>query len=520
MKRKNNPKNKIDINNFTIDDYEKMIDKLGLAKAWDNILDFLTNKTIEEISVNQLLTFENLGELYEIGLAYTNKIAKKDMGKYYTPQDVSIVMAELLLENKIKSIADVGCGTGNLIIEVLRMLKQKKGIDPIDFIMDGKLYLYDLDPIAMKICLKKIDILLGAEVSDLINVSVGDFLDKRLDLPAGISVITNPPYSVIKTFNKNWNVDDVVLQAKDLYASFMYKIINYCDNAVIVSPQSYLVADKFSKLREKLTESFCGEIFSFDNVPGTLFNGRKHGIFNTNSANGVRASIASIKRNGHTGFNLTHLIRFRTDQREDVINLKFLRSKLGTENQKLNRPIKAFKELEPMVREIEKREEKTYLSDLIEFDSRKQKNEYKLYVSTSARYFIVASTKAMKRKGYFIIYGKDKDSFDLLYSLLNSSYAYMWWRFFDGGILFTKKILYSIPYNESLFSKINEVEDIIATMISNESDYVTYKVNAGEKQESIKFPAKYRQVINEILFPKYAEDMKLLHKNYEVNYEQ
>ena len=114
MKRKNNPKNKIDINNFTIDDYEKMIDKLGLAKAWDNILDFLTNKTIEEISVNQLLTFENLGELYEIGLAYTNKIAKKDMGKYYTPQDVSIVMAELLLENKIKSIADVGCGTGNL----------------------------------------------------------------------------------------------------------------------------------------------------------------------------------------------------------------------------------------------------------------------------------------------------------------------------------------------------------------------------------------------------------------------
>ena len=60
------------------------------------------------------------------------------------------------------------------IIEVLRMLKQK-GIDPIEFIMDGKLYLYDLDPIAMKICLKKIDILLGAEVSHLINVSVGDF---------------------------------------------------------------------------------------------------------------------------------------------------------------------------------------------------------------------------------------------------------------------------------------------------------------------------------------------------------
>ena len=52
--------------------------------------------------------------------------------------------------------------------------------------------------------------------------------------------------------------------------------------------------------------------------------------------------------------------------------------------------------------------------------------------------------------------------------------------------------------------------------VEKESDYVSYKVNAGERQESIKFPAEYRDKINEVLFPKYADDMKLLHKNYEV----
>ncbi|WP_029513330.1 N-6 DNA methylase [Mycoplasmopsis primatum] len=515
----NKLKNKLEIKEFTIDKYHKMIDTLGLAKTWDIILDSLPNKSSES-NMNKLLAFQNLGELYEIGLAHTNKIEKKDMGKYYTPYDVSVVMAQLLLENKIDTIADVGCGTGNLIIEVLKLIKQNKGIDPIEFIKSKKLYLFDSDPIAMKICLKKIDILFGTQISNQINSLTGDFLNKKFNLPAGVSVITNPPYAVIKKLNPNHSIDDIVVQSKDLYASFINKIMNYCNNAVIVSPQSYLVADKFSKLREKMTENFEGEIFSFDNVPGTLFNGRKHGIFNTNNANGVRASITSLKRktqSKNSGFKLTHLIRFRTSQRKDIINLDFLRSKLGTEIQKLNKPLKAFKELEPMIREVKK--EKAYLYDLMENDIQKQKNEYKLYVSTSARYFVVASKKIMKRKGYFIIYGKDQDSFDLLYSLLNSSYAYMWWRFIDGGILLTKKIICSIPYNKSLFDKINQVEQIISQMINNESKFVTYKVNAGEKQESIKFPDKYRQYINEILFPQYAEFMKLLHKNYEVKNE-
>ncbi len=506
----------ININNFKIETYQTMIDNFGLTETWSFILDFLTDKTIIELKYNKLLEFDNLGELYEIGLAYSNKITKKDTGKYYTPKDVSLVMSELLLENKFETIADVGCGTGNLIITLLSIMKDKTGIDPVDFIRDGGLYLYDMDSVALEIFLKKIDILFETKVSNYVNKVIGDFLNKENLLPAGVSVITNPPYALIKKFDKTWNIDEVTLQSKDLYAAFINKITNYCEHAVIVSPQSYLVAAKFSKLRTKLSKHFYGEIYSFDNVPGTLFNGKKHGIFNSNTANGVRASITSIKRNGHTGFKLSHLIRFRNGQRQKVINLDFLRSKLGTIEQMLDQPIKAFKELEPMIKEITIGTPK-YVSELIEFDPSLQNPDYKMFVSTSARYFTLASKKSLNRKGYFIIYAKNKFAFELLYSLLNSSYAYMWWRFSDGGILFSKRNLFSMPYHKKLFEKIKEIENIICMMIKSESYYVSYKINAGEQQESIKFPEEFRSRINEVLFPKYAKDMELLHKNHEVS---
>lgn len=513
--QKNSKISDLNIETFTLEQYYLSLDKFGLSKTWSKILKMISGKKISVLASNNLLNFDNLGELYEIGLAHTNKIDKKDLGKYFTPKDVSSLMAELLLENKIKKIADVACGTGNLIIEVLTQVKTSNLFDVIKFIKDGNLYLYELDALALKICLKKIEILLEENLSNYINVVKGDFLNKNITLAENASVITNPPYSVIKQYKNVWKKDDVLIQAKDLYAGFISKILDKCEHAIIVSPQSYLTSEKFSLLRTKMNSDFSGEIFSFDNVPGTLFNGKKHGIFNTNGANGVRASITNIRKDSEKGFSLTHLIRFKTAQRDIVINKSFLRSKLGQTFQSLDMPIKSFKELEPMVYGIIP--EKKYLSDLIEMDPKLQKSNFKLYVSTSARYFTIASKMKLDRNGYFIVYAKNEESFDLLYSLINSSYVYMWWRFMDGGILFAKRHLLTTPYNWELFNKIKKIDDIIEEMIAQEPNYTTYKKNAGKNQESIKFPIEYRQKINNVFFPKYAEYLELVHNNYEVS---
>ncbi|MCL2176426.1 MAG: N-6 DNA methylase [Firmicutes bacterium] len=498
---------------FSLQQYYEMIDEYGLAQTWDKLLSIILKYCTARLN-GSLLKFDNLSELYEIGLAYSNKIEKKDLGKYYTPKDVASVMAELLLENEVKYLADVGCGTGNLIVQVIEQVLKQDLFDILSFIKKGKLFLYDLDKTALKICVTKISLLVGEDVSEYINIYKGNFLSENISLPKGVSVITNPPYNVVKKLEESWRYSEVMKESMELYAGFIDKILDYCNHAVIVCPQSFLVADKFSKLREKLGAGFSGEVFSFDNVPGTLFNGRKHGIFNTNNANGVRASITNLKR-ANAGFRLSHLIRFKTGQRKVVLNLEFLRSKLGNIMQDLSLPIKAFKELEPLVAEVLKSEH-LYLSDLIEEFTSLQDTNLKLYISSSARYFVVASTKELDRSGQFTIYAKDKQSFNLLYALLNSSYAYMWWRFLDGGILFAKRYLDKTPFCKSLLSLNGYFEDKVNKMIMSENNYLSYKMNAGKAQESIKFPEEYRFELNSILFSQYAKQMKLLHNNYEV----
>lgn len=517
----NNHSQSIDIKRLSLEQvsleiYYFLIDKYDLNKTWNLIINKIKSKKITDLK-DTIFDFDSLGELYEIGLAYCNKIEKKEMGKYYTPRDVSSVMSELLLENNnITDLVDVGCGTGNLIIEVINQIREINLFNIIDFIKDGHLWLYDVDLIALKICKVKIDILLEDNVSNYINVVRGDFLSRRKKLPLNCSVITNPPYSIIKDLKSTWNKGPILKQSKDLYAGFIDKITDYCKNAVIVSPQSYLVSDKFTLLRNKIGNSFYGEIFAFDNVPGTLFNGKKHGIFNTNNANGVRAAITSLKRNGKKGFQLTHLIRFRSHQREEVINLEFLRSKLGSKNQDLSQPIKSFKELEPFVDSIIN-DDYVLFEDIIQVDEQDVNQDMKINVSSSARYYIVATQRELDRSGQYKIYVRDPGLFNLIYLLLNSSYVYMWWRFYDGGILFTLSNLLKVPIPSTLLNRNLNLENITRTLIESEQKYLVYKKNAGKKQESVKFPSEYRREINRILFPGYYEYFELLHKNHEVS---
>ena len=43
---------------------------------------------------SNIFAFDNIGELYEIGLAFDNQISKKQLGQYYTPKDTCQFMAQ------------------------------------------------------------------------------------------------------------------------------------------------------------------------------------------------------------------------------------------------------------------------------------------------------------------------------------------------------------------------------------------------------------------------------------------
>lgn len=118
-------------------DYKQSIAEKGLAATWQYIL---SNEFPSAV-----FPANKLAGLYEEGLALENKIEKKAMGKYYTPDDVASLMAQYLLRFPAKNICDLCCGTGNLILAVLEQM-------PPEERTQHEYYVYDIDETALLIC--------------------------------------------------------------------------------------------------------------------------------------------------------------------------------------------------------------------------------------------------------------------------------------------------------------------------------------------------------------------------------
>lgn len=325
---------------YNLEKYKNDIIEQGIESTWTQICDFVLKNP------KNLPTFlypENFGELYEKALSLQDKNSKKQSGKYYTPKDVSIVMGTWLLKQSGENICDVGCGTGNLILTYLELLGKNK---TIKLIKEGRLHLYDFDKIALLICRTSIAFLYGIELFYHINSHHCDFLDKDIFLPENSKVISNPPYSQIKNISLNWKQTKVLNETKEYYSSFMEKIFTQAVSAVVISPFTFLSGEKYFSLRELMCENGNGFIVNFDNVPGNIFNGRKHGTFNTNTANSVRASITVFKKHDTLkGFKISPLIRFKNSERNRILDANLLTNLLPENRQIISKTNKKFKKV-------------------------------------------------------------------------------------------------------------------------------------------------------------------------------
>ena len=281
-----------------ISDFKKAIDSVGYDNFWDIYINAYLSRIRPDFQLpingfdidieSNLFSYDNIGDLYEIALEHNNQISKKELGQYYTPKDVFRFMAKKLLsEYKNEyNLADVCCGTGNLIIEVLKQLGEH---EVRSLIYSKKLYLYDLDPIAIKLAVMKIGIMFAEKndyksylkITQSINVSVGNFLSESVKLPNGCYVISNPPYGRLSSKIELWSQCSTG-NTKDLYSVFIEKISQQAQRSVIITPQSFLGGAKFSTLRFAMARNGGGEIYSFDNVPSPLFCGRKKGVYWSN----------------------------------------------------------------------------------------------------------------------------------------------------------------------------------------------------------------------------------------------
>ncbi len=494
---------------YTIEDYQKDVELYRLSELWDLICNYVLAS-----NENDLLTVNKFGELYEIGLAIENKIQKKNNGQYYTPEDVANIMSLYFADLEGENICDVACGTGKLILTYLDLLGKEK---VRSLILDKKLYLYDLDETALNICKTSILLKYGKDLEHCINIISGDFLSKEIKLPKNCKVISNPPYANIKETGFDWQNTKVLNDSKELYSCFMEKIITQSSSSVIITPYSFISGKKFYSLRQ-IMNNYNGEIFSFDNVPGNIFCGRKHGIFNTNTSNSVRAAITVVRSDNANGFKLTPLIRFKQTERNNLLKTETLNNFLSDKRQKITDKnqmfYKCFKQLQPLYDCLLEKAENHTLESLV-----RKSGQFMISMPNTCRYYTTAFAGSLNRSGQITLYFDDKDIFNYVFCLINSSFTYWHWRLFDGGINYPASLLMKIPIIWHLLSK--DDKEFFATltdeMIKKASDFIIKKNNVGV-QENIKYPRFYRDKINQrivnILGIKVKnEDFDLIHSN-------
>jgi len=475
--------------NYSFDYYIEDIEASGLENTWANICEYVL--TYGENT--DFLMVKNFGEMYEIGLAIQDKQQKKENGQYFTPDDVAIVMSEWLDSLEGENLCDVGCGTGKLILTYLDYIGKDRALKLLN---EGKLYLYDIDAVALKICKTAILLKYGKELKDKIHDISGDFLSSRIQLPQNCKVISNPPYAAIQQIGLYWRNTRVLNDSQELYSVFMEKIIKDSLSSVIITPYSFISGSKFYSLRTVMNQ-YNGEIYSFDNVPGNIFCGKKHGIFNTNTSNSVRAAITVVRKNNSEGFRLTPLIRFKSAERKDLLQCNVLESFLSPERQKISqdKPMyyKCFKELQPLYNRVVEKAGKHILAELVS-----KNGEYILSMPNTCRYFTSATSGKMNRNGQITLHFDDEKKFNYVYCLINSSFAYWHWRLFDGGITYPISLLLKMPVIYNALSEEDHAffKEVVKEMSKKANDYIVKKKNVGI-QENIKYPRQYRDRINQ-----------------------
>ena len=478
-----------DLSVYTLEAYEKDIESSGLDRVWKKICKYiLVNGEVSD----GLIQISNFGELYERGLAIQDKVQKKESGQYFTPEDVSCVMSGWFDRLKGENVCDVACGVGNLILSYFSLIGENRTKEILN---QGRLYLYDYDSVALGVCATSIAVRYGVEYLKKIHICRGDFLATDIHLPKNSKAISNPPYAAISTIPETWEQTSVQLGTKELYSAFMEKIMKETEASVIITPYSFIGGAKFFPLRYEMNRH-NGFVVSFDNVPGTIFCGRKHGIFNTNTGNSVRAAITVVENNeGINGFRFSPLIRFKGAERKQLLKCGVLEDFIGQRYQIVNRNNTMYAKCDRRLDAVysawvarSKMPLGMYLSGMGKFE---------MYVPNTCRYFTTASTRKLSRKGQMVLNFSDEDAFNYAFCMINSSFAYWHWRLFDGGITYSIGLLHKMPmFYEILSDSDKEFFNAMAhEMIDRAEEFIVTKSNVGV-QENVKYPREYRDKIN------------------------
>lgn len=503
------------INSLPIQDFNLILDRFGIEKAWHSILAthlnnldrsdlryILNEEEFKNIEIQNFdflngLSVGEISVLYEYSLAYADRDKRKQEGQYFTPDDVAQVMAKraaLFPKNKIW--VDPCSGVGNLSFWLIKYQEDQETF------LKNNVYLIDRDKLALFIArfiltvnFQKNDTRLFERIKS--RFIVADFLFSD-SLPKYDYAILNPPYVMAEPDTRF-----ETSAARDLYAYFLERVTKTSAGFVSITPQTFTNGQKFNSLRKLLLNNFTTlDVYCFDNVPDNIFRGIKFGSKNTNTANSTRAGIIVAKRGGNKQiFRITPLLRWRVKERQKLLDS--MDNFLAEIKPREDVFPKIQKDLLPLYNFVKKQ------GKILAYFISQSPTRYKLTVPSTPRYFISALKSGVERSSFKTLYFYSEKEMDVAYLLLNSSYMYWWWRVNDGGMTISEKTLMTLP----VINEISVSKNLLTKIELSEKTNRVIKRNAGKDNENVKHDPSLVREITRGLFPSFARALELVHNN-------
>src|SRR3989339_1133709 len=140
-------------------------------------------------------TIDAFGDAYEYLMAMFASNAGKSGGEYYTPQEVSELLARITVQGKteVNKVYDPACGSGSLLLKFAKVLGH-------DAVRQG-FYGQEINLTTYNLC--RINMFLHDINYNHFNIGLGDTLTepKHWDEEPFDAIVSNPPYSI------NWEGD-------------------------------------------------------------------------------------------------------------------------------------------------------------------------------------------------------------------------------------------------------------------------------------------------------------------------
>ena len=247
--------------------------KLGKTADDKNrlISDVLVNLQGIDFGLNEAEDIDILGDAYEYMIGQFAAGAGKKAGEFYTPQEVSEILSEIVVTGKtrLKSVYDPTCGSGSLLLRTAR----GGNADTI--------YGQEKNPTTFNLC--RMNMLLhGIKYKDF-EIHNGDTLENdELGEHQFDAVVANPPFSAEWTAAEKFNNDDrfskagvLAPKSKADYAFILHMLYHLNDGGTMacVAPHGVLFRGAAEgKIRRFLIEK-KDYIDAIIGLPANIFYG-------------------------------------------------------------------------------------------------------------------------------------------------------------------------------------------------------------------------------------------------------